>query len=70
MEDEARQTLTAAEGAKALGINVHLFYQLCRENQVPAIRLGAKRIVIPRKAFEDFLAGNWPPPAGNGNGSH
>lgn len=64
MENEASLTLTCAQAAKALGINVHLCYQLCRENKLPVIRLGAKRMCIPRKAFIDFLEGRWPP--GNG----
>ncbi len=41
-------------------------YQAIRENRFPHIHFG-RRLLIPRHGFEDFLAGKWQAPAGNGH---
>ena len=50
-------TLTVDEVAQLLGISRTLAYQLVRKQVLPSIRLG-RRIVVPRKALEDFLGGS------------
>jgi excisionase family DNA binding protein len=51
----ARLTYTVEEAAKALGISRGLAYQMVREGRLPALRLGQRRLIIPRAALEDLL---------------
>jgi excisionase family DNA binding protein len=51
---EERLALTVDEAAALLGISRDLVYDLVATGQLPSIRLG-RRIVIPRRAFEDAL---------------
>ena len=51
-------TLNISEAAKALGISRNLCYELARRGELPAIRLGKKRLVISRVALERMLDGN------------
>ena len=53
-----RLTLSISETAKALGISRNLCYELARRGELPAIRLGEKRLVISRVALERMLDGN------------
>lgn len=48
-------TLTVPEAARLLGISRGLAYELVRQGTIPAVALGAKRIVIPRIALERLL---------------
>lgn len=48
-------TMTIPEVARALGISRGLAYQLAREGKIPVLRLGGKRLVIPRRALERML---------------
>ena len=53
---EARQTeverfLTPTEAAKVLRCSTTLLYQLLRRDEIPAIRMGAKRYAIPVRAI-------------------
>lgn len=41
--------------AKMLGISENLTYKLIREGQLPVIRLGKRRILIPKEAFEKWF---------------
>lgn len=66
---EPKVTMTVLEVSKKLQISRALAYQLCRENRLPVIRLGAKRLIIPSRLFEEFLAGRWTPPGANGTGN-
>lgn len=50
-----RLVLSVTEAADALGLSRNVVYQLVRERRLPAIRLGAKRLVVPRVALERFL---------------
>ncbi len=43
--------LTVREAAKILRISADLAYSLVRADVLPAIRLGARRVVIPREAL-------------------
>ena len=53
-------TLTVAETAQILKIHVNTVYKLCGEGRLPVIRLG-RRIVIPKKRLDAFLAGGQEP---------
>ncbi len=48
--------LSVEEAAKALGISAGTCYLLIKEHQLPAVRLGAKRLVVPVVALERFLS--------------
>ena len=50
-------TMTIPEAARALGISRGLAYQLARRDELPVkvIRLGGKRMVVPKKAVENML---------------
>lgn len=52
-----RRTLTVAEAARELGCSLALAYQACADGTIPAVRLGARRWVIPRDRFERELLG-------------
>lgn len=56
--------LTVKEAAQALGISRNVAYSLVRQGRLPALRLGAKRLVIPREALERFLATSSDPTLG------
>ena len=47
--------LTIEEAGRLLGISRPHAYKLAREGQLPIIRLG-KRMVVPRRALEEYLA--------------
>lgn len=52
-------TMTIPEVAKALGISRGLAYELAKRDELPVkvLRLGDKRMVVPRRALEDLLSG-------------
>ena len=52
-------TMTISEVAKALGISRGLAYELAKRDELPVkvLRLGEKRMVVPRRALEDLLSG-------------
>ena len=54
MEQE-RLTMTVEEAATLLGVSRALAYDLVRRGELPCLRLG-RRVVVPRKALEDFIA--------------
>lgn len=47
-----RMVFTVGEAASALGLSRNLVYELVRQGQIPSVRMGAKRILIPRVALE------------------
>jgi excisionase family DNA binding protein len=51
-----RLTLTVDEAAKILGISRGTAYVLANNGGIPAIRISARRLIVPRKALEDFLS--------------
>ena len=53
--ERERLTLSVAEAARELSCSKVLLYQLIREGKVPAVRLSARRLVVPRKALEGIL---------------
>ena len=58
-----KQTLSVAEAAKVLGIGRNFAYELARTGQLPVIKLGSRRLVVPRVALEKMLV-----QAGHGDG--
>jgi excisionase family DNA binding protein len=51
-----RLVLTVEEAAKILGISRGTAYVLANNRSIPAIRISKRRIIVPRKALEDFLS--------------
>ena len=51
-------TMTIPEVARALGISRGLAYELAKRDELPVkvVRLGDKRMVVPRGALEDLLS--------------
>ncbi len=70
-DKEERLTVSITEAAAQLGCSRGLAYQLCKEDRFPVkvLRLGNKRMVIPRKALEELLSGN-KNEGGNGDGNN
>lgn len=50
-------TLTIVEAARALGISRGTAYMLAKTGQLPVIRLGERRLVVPKIALERMLNG-------------
>lgn len=55
--EEARLTLTVPQAGRLLGISRGLAYQLARDGTLPVLRLGDKRLLVPKVALERMLAG-------------
>ena len=57
LRSSGRATYTVEEAATLLGIGRTLAYELIRrsESPVPVIRLGARRIVVPRVPLDEML---------------
>lgn len=49
-------TYSVDEVAEMLGVCRDIAYQAVRAGQIPSIRLGAKRIRVPKAAFDRLLA--------------
>lgn len=54
--DKKRATLTVDEAAAHLGIGRNSAYEAIKRGEIPALRIGG-RIVVPRAALEQMLAG-------------
>ena len=52
---EERLCLTVPEVAKKLGLSRNFTYELVKRGELPSIRLGEKRILIPKIALEKRL---------------
>ena len=57
MENNERLTMTIAEVAQALGISKALAYNLARRDELPVkvLRIGQKRLLVSRIAFERVM---------------
>lgn len=51
-----RATLTVSEAIEATGLSRNTVYDGIRRREIPSVRVG-RRILIPRVAFERWLAG-------------
>lgn len=63
-EKKTKLVLTIGEAGELLGISRPHAYKLAHEGQLPVLRLG-RRLVVPRKALEDYLASTKPACPGN-----
>lgn len=43
------------EAAKMLGIGRSLIYEMIKTGEIPAVRLGARRLLVPVEALENLL---------------
>ena len=48
-------TMSVEEAAKVLGVGRNFCYELAKTGQLPTIRLGARRLVVPRVALEKMF---------------
>ncbi len=62
MEQTKSLTVTVSEAAVALGISRSTAYECVRTGQLRAVRLG-RRLVVPRDAITELLAGATAAPA-------
>lgn len=53
-----RATVTVEEAARILGLGRSTTFEAVRTGRIPSIRISPRRIVIPRRALENLLAGN------------
>ena len=53
-----KRTMTVEDVARELGIGRNAAYEAARRGDFPTIRMG-RRVLVPREAFERFLAGAW-----------
>jgi excisionase family DNA binding protein len=59
--------LTIPEAAEMLGVSRGTAYEAARDGSLPTIKLGSRRIVVPRARLLAML-GEEPTPSENGNG--
>jgi excisionase family DNA binding protein len=57
MKTIERQTINIEEAAKRLGIGRNQAYEAARNGQIPTIKIGKKRMLVPLAAFERMLKG-------------
>lgn len=50
-----RLALTVSETAQALGVSTKFVYQLVKQNNIPALRVGERRLLIPRDGLQKWL---------------
>ncbi len=51
-------TVSVEEASRMLGISRGLGYRLASTGELPVLRLGQKRMLVPKIALEKMLAGN------------
>ena len=59
-------TMSVEEAAKVLGVGRNFCYELAKTGQLPTIRLGARRLVVPRVTLEKMLETVDAPPKASG----
>jgi excisionase family DNA binding protein len=52
-----RRTITVPEAGEMLGIGRNQAYEAAARGEIPVIRIGKKRMVVPLPAFERMLRG-------------
>jgi len=55
IESKEKLTMTVKEAAEALGVSRATAYILANTGQIPVIRLGERRLVVPRAALLKML---------------
>ena len=58
MQNRNELGISIQAAADALGISRTLAYQLARTKEIPTIRLGARRLVVPLESLKKVLAAN------------
>lgn len=58
MSNEKRVTYTVQEVSELLGISITQAYKIAREGQIPCVPVGARRYLVPKKAFDEWLNGS------------
>jgi len=53
-----RLTMTVAEAGEALGVSRATAYMLAKTGGIPVIRLGERRLVVPKVALLKLLEGS------------
>ena len=56
--DTEQLTITVEEAAKLLGISRSLTYELVRKGEIPALRLGEKRLLVLLIPLKQMLSNN------------
>jgi excisionase family DNA binding protein len=56
MSSNDRILLSVPEAARVLGVNPRSVYRLVGARVIPAIRLGTRRIAIPRRELEEWAS--------------
>ena len=54
-DDIERLVYTVEEAGKAIGISRATAYLMANSGAIPAIRLGKRRLVVPKRALEEML---------------
>ena len=57
MAEDGRLTLNVPDAARLLGVSVPTAWAMVHSGQLPTIRCGQRRYVVPRKGLEDLLSG-------------
>ena len=52
-----RVTMSVRRAGKLLGIGVNQAYEAAHRGEIPVIRIGSKRMLVPIPAFERMLSG-------------
>jgi excisionase family DNA binding protein len=55
--DDHRVTISVRQAGKRLGIGVNQAYEAAHRGEIPVIRIGSKRMLVPLPAFERMLSG-------------
>jgi excisionase family DNA binding protein len=55
IESKEKLTMTVKEAAETLGVSRATAYLLANTGQIPVIRLGERRLVVPRAALLKML---------------
>lgn len=53
---EGRLTVTVAEAGRMLGVSRSLAFQLARQGVIPTLKLGSRRLVVPKVALQRMLS--------------
>ena len=51
-----RAVYTVPEVAAILGLSERLAYEMVRTGQIPSLRLGRRKVVVPKRVIEEMLA--------------
>lgn len=69
MDREKRKTYSIEEAAELLGIGRNQAYEAAKRGDIPVIRIGARRMLVPKLAFDRLLENGRAPHPASGTGS-